>query len=99
MHDNTSNENYDGIKEHHIDPSEDDFHELLLKSRSGQSRLTFAFALEIEALYEFIKIRVDDKKTFSFPSDIEKFTKDLRKFDQIAEPEQVTIDLRSVEEK
>ena len=99
LHDNTSNENYGGIKEHHIDPKEEDFHELLLESREGQSRLTFAFTVETDALYEFVKARIEEKRIFSFPYHIERFTKDLRKFDHVTEPEQVTFDLRTTEAK
>ena len=35
IHDNSSSENYGGVKEHHIDPKEDNFNELILKNRPG----------------------------------------------------------------
>ena len=85
MFDNTSIENYGGVKEHHIDPTEQDFNELILTSRPGQQRLTFAFNVETAAFEDFVQKKVSEKKIFNIPYDIEKFTKDLRKFDQVTE--------------
>ena len=85
IYDNTSNENYGGIKEHHIDPSVKDFNELVLTSRPGHQRLTFAFNIETAAFEDYVQMKISEKRIFNIPLDIEQFTKDLRKFDEVAE--------------
>ena len=44
---------------------------------------------------EFVENKVKEKRIFNIPFDIEQFTKDLRKFDQVTEQEQIIFDLRT----
>jgi hypothetical protein len=41
--------------------------------------------VETAAFEDFVQKKVSEKKIFNIPYDIEKFTKDLRKFDQVTE--------------